>query len=142
MSYARFERALPPVRWFVAGLFFAGVLPFLLLIWILSLGAAYSEGGASELAVITLFFVGQSFLLAIPLGVRRWRVMERPLLECLVIGAITAPGPLGYAGVGLLAVFSPMAIVVFAVLAIAGAMGGFIFWAIVTRFGREFEPLK
>ncbi len=91
-----------------------------------------------ELLLVLGLLVGQSAIIAIPAALSRWRKMSNPLLECVMFGALAAPGPLGYFAILMLGMLGVAAVAKFFImLAALGAIGGFAGWAVATSFGRQ-----
>ena len=136
MSYLSRGPALPPLSRLVAGLAFAIAVPSVILIGLLEMrGVRFEENPTSSFEMIAVW-IGQIAMLAIPIGLWRWARMERPLIECTILGAVVAPGPLGFALIVFGVIFDPLAtIITWAVVTAMGAAGGAIFWAIATDFG-------
>ena len=138
MSYMNDERELPPATRLICSLVLAAAVPSLALLGLLiGLSRDSSDTILREIMMPLLaLFVGQALLLAIPITLSRWRRMRNPLRETIIIGALTAPGPLGYVTL-LFALPSPLqAILLWLLVALLGAIGGAIFWALATNLGR------
>lgn len=130
-------RGFPPWPRAVAAITAAVLTPTLLYLHTLRIwNGGESLHDLAELALVLMIYVGQSVVIAIPIGLFRWRRMRSPLIECVLLGAILAPGPLGYFGLafafesGLSEGFHSLML-----LAPLGAVGGFIAWAVATKAG-------
>ncbi len=84
-----------------------------------------------------------AFTLFLPLMIMRLPATRHPLATCVIGGALTAPGPLGY-GIALATLPSApgMILLVLAVAAPLGAVGGFVSWLCVVWRSSEFAELR
>lgn len=132
-------RSLPSVPRIIAGLLLASIVPYLALAPVIVEADMIRAPIESHLLLFSIT-AGQSLVFAGPIVLWRWPRMRRPLEECQIIGALAAPGPLGYFLLIVVAPVSPMPAAVFLlVVALMGAVGGGIFWAVATSLGRQVE---
>jgi hypothetical protein len=143
LSYDDHVRNFPSLPRAIAAVITAAAIPTLIFVQTNGvLGDIKNPSDLRDLAMVLAFYVGQSVIIAIPIALFRWRRMSRPLLECMVLGALLAPGPLGYFGILVAAAYNPIGgFRFFFILALLGALGGFLGWAVATRLGREMREL-
>lgn len=132
MAYADNARSLPPVTALLAGIIAAVAVPgLLILLYFKVVGGLDAVGAITDMLTFLGIAIGQALAIAIPLGLYHWSKSKRPLRDCVLIGAVSAPGPLGYLGLTLaLSGNAAWALVIWAVLGGLGALGGACFyWA-------------
>lgn len=103
-----------------------------------------TNGGPAAIGPVILPLVGLGFLsvLTLYLPLLAWRLprSRRPLMTCVLVGIVAAPGPVGYVfgAIGLLLAgelwFVPGILILTAPL---GAIGGFTFWLCAIWEGRR-----